>query len=164
MNAHADPDAIARAVLDAAVYVTLATADGEGRPWASPVFFAAEGRRHLYWVSSPDVTHSRNIAARPEVALSVFDSGQPPGTGRGLYLAATAAVVPQDEVAHGMTVYPGPAERGARRMTVEDVSPPSPYRLYRASVTAAWVLCPRPTGAPCAEHGLAHDHRTPVRL
>ena len=160
----ADPDATARAVLDAAVYLTLATADAEGRPWSTPVYFAAEGGRHLYWMSSPDRAHSRNIAARPEVAASVFDSTQPPGTGRGLYLAATAGLVPDDEVAHGMTVYPGPPERGARRMTVADVTPPSPYRLYRAVVTGAWVVCPDSGRNPCAAHGLRGDHRTPVTL
>ena len=158
------PDATAREVFDAAVYVTLATADAEGRPWATPVFFAAEGRRRLYWISAPETTHSRNIAARPGIAASLFDSGQPTGTGLGLYLAATAEIVPEDEVAHGTTVYPGPPERGGRRMTVADLSPPSPYRLYRATVTGAWVLCPRPAGVPCTTHGLAHDHRTEVSL
>src|SRR4029453_19261791 len=35
-------DDIARAILDAGVYVVFATADAEGVPWASPVWFAKE--------------------------------------------------------------------------------------------------------------------------
>ncbi|OWA11834.1 hypothetical protein B9W62_07150 [Streptomyces sp. CS113] len=55
-------------------YLVLDTADGEGRPWASPVFVAADGPHRVLWVSSPDSRHSRNIAARPEVAITVYDS------------------------------------------------------------------------------------------
>jgi hypothetical protein len=98
------------------------------------------------------------------VAISIFDSGQAPGTSRGLYLAATAGIVPDDELAHGMTVYPGPAARGARPWAVADVAEPSPYRLYRADVTAAWVVCPDSGRVACAAHGLRGDHRTEVAL
>ena len=48
-----DLDAVARAILDANHYMTLGTADADGRPWVSPVFFAADGYRELYWISSP---------------------------------------------------------------------------------------------------------------
>jgi len=60
----ADHAAIARAIVDANVYMTLGTADAEGRPWVSPVFFAASGYRDYYWISSPDARHSRNLAGR----------------------------------------------------------------------------------------------------
>jgi predicted pyridoxine 5'-phosphate oxidase superfamily flavin-nucleotide-binding protein len=33
-------DDIARTILDAGIYVVLATADADGVPWASPVWFA----------------------------------------------------------------------------------------------------------------------------
>ena len=32
---------VATAIVDASSYMTLATADHEGRPWASPTWFAA---------------------------------------------------------------------------------------------------------------------------
>jgi pyridoxamine 5'-phosphate oxidase-like protein len=71
--------------------MTLATADERGRPWVSPVFYAVDGYRDFYWISSPEVTH------------------------------------------------------------------------YRARVSQHSVLCPRSAG-PCADHGRAFDHRTPVTL
>jgi hypothetical protein len=64
-------------------------------------------------------------------------------------------------VQHGLTVYPGP--QGGRVFTVEQVRAPAPYRLYRAGVVEHSMLCPRVSG-PCAAHGLAYDHRTPVVL
>jgi nitroimidazol reductase NimA-like FMN-containing flavoprotein (pyridoxamine 5'-phosphate oxidase superfamily) len=87
-----DLDAVARAILDANHYMTLGTADADGHPWVSPVFFAAERYRDLYWMSSPKATHSRNLAARPELSIVVFDSQAPVGTGQAVYMAATATV------------------------------------------------------------------------
>ena len=53
--------ATARAIIDASRYMTLATADAGGRPWASPVFYAAAGYAELYWISAPGSAHSQNI-------------------------------------------------------------------------------------------------------
>ena len=71
-------DDIARAILDTGIYVVLATADADGVPWASPVWFAKEDYRELYWVSYLGARHSQNIAVRPQIAMVVFDSTVPP--------------------------------------------------------------------------------------
>lgn len=159
-----DAAAHIRAVLDANRYMTLATADGGGRPWASPVFYATADHARFYWISAPDATHSRNLAVRPDVSIVVFDTTVEPGTGGGVYMSATAEEVPDDDLEEGLSVYPGPTARGGRPVVVEDVTPPSPYRLYCARVSEHSVLCPREPGRPCGEHGLLHDHRTVVRL
>ena len=87
---HLDLGAMARAIIDSNLYLTLGTADENGRPWVSPVYYAPEGYTEFYWVSSPEATHSRNIAARPEVAIVVFDSRTPIGSGQGVYVSAIA--------------------------------------------------------------------------
>ena len=85
-----DLGAIARNIIDSNPYMTLATADEDGRPWASPAYYAHEGYAEFYWVSSPETTHSRNIAARPEVGIVIFDSRMPIGSGQGVYVGAIA--------------------------------------------------------------------------
>jgi hypothetical protein len=90
--------ALALGIVEELRYVVLATADESGRPWSSPVYFARRALDEFTWISRPETTHSRNIAARPEVGLVVFDSRQPPGTGLGFYARAMAEVVPEDEV------------------------------------------------------------------
>src|SRR5438309_956958 len=77
-------------------YLVIATSDDDGRPWATPVFFAADGARRVVWVSAPDSRHSRTIANRPEVAVTVFDSHAPIGGAEAVYLEATAAAVGGD--------------------------------------------------------------------
>ena len=63
-------DTVAREILDTVVYMTLGTADAAGRPWVSPVFFAADGYRDLDWISAPQATPSRNLAERPEASMT----------------------------------------------------------------------------------------------
>ena len=159
-----DLDAYARDVIDTHVFMALGTANEHGRPWVSPVFYAADAYQDFYWISSPEVTHSRNLAQRSEVSIVVFDSRAPVGETRAVYMAATAMQVPEGELDRGLAVYPGRADRGGRPFAPAELRPPAPYRLYRAAVTEHSILCPRNTGEPCADHGLAYDHRTAVRL
>jgi nitroimidazol reductase NimA-like FMN-containing flavoprotein (pyridoxamine 5'-phosphate oxidase superfamily) len=155
-----------RRVIDANLYMVLGTADESGRPWTSPVFYAADRYRTFYWISSPDVSHSRNIATRPDVSIVVFDSRAPVGTGgaRAVYMTATAAQVPRAELDRALAAAPSFAGRGGRELTPVDLRAPAPYRLYRATVTEHSVVCPRSAGEPCADHGMTYDHRTQVRL
>ena len=78
-NSQHDLGTIAKLIVDSNLYMTLATADENGRLWASPVYYAHEGYARFYWVSSPEATHSRNIASRPEIAIVIFDSQAPIG-------------------------------------------------------------------------------------
>jgi hypothetical protein len=159
---HADLAAHARALLDANRYLTLGTAGPDGRPWTSPVYFASEGDRAFYWVSSIEARHSRHLAGNPHVSIVVFDSTVAPYHGRAVYAAGDAHELSGDDLEHGLEVYPGPPRRGGSPVTRDDVTGPSAYRLYRATASDLWVLCPREPGQPCALHGLAEDHRTRV--
>src|SRR4051794_40359695 len=78
-------------------YLVLGTADPGGTPWVTPVFHAPDGTHRVVWVSGPDSRHSRNIAARPQVAITVFDTAAPIGRAEALYLEATAGLVPDAE-------------------------------------------------------------------
>jgi Pyridoxamine 5'-phosphate oxidase len=108
-------DDIARAILDAGIYVVLATADADGMPWASPVWFAKEDYEELYWVSYPGARHSQNIAVRPQIAMVVFDSTVPPGTGQGVYMTATAEQLTDAiTIEHGIVFSRESVRQGAR--------------------------------------------------
>ncbi len=134
-----DAATIAREVLAGNLYMTLATADAAGRPWASPVFFTADGTRDFYWVSSPEARHSHNIAARPEVGIVVFDSGVAIGGAEAVYMSATAVPVADDELEACARIFNArlPA---ARRFEPDELCAPAPFRLYRATVTQHDIL------------------------
>jgi len=157
-----DLDAHARALMDANLYVTLGTADAHGTPWTSPVCFATADYAELFWMSRRDAQHSRNIATRPQVAMVIFDSTVPTYHGRAAYLSGTAIELAGRDLDGGIEVFTGDPRRGLSTLTLEDVSTPSEYRLYRATIGEAFVLCPREPRQPCPVHGIAADHRAPV--
>jgi len=71
---HDELMAHARVIIEANLYLTLGTADSDGRPWTSPVYFAPAADREFYWVSDTDARHSRHLAERPQVSMVIFDS------------------------------------------------------------------------------------------
>ena len=75
----------ARAVIDANKYIVLGTADPDGHPWVTPVYFTPDGYSDFYWTSSPDAKHSGNLANRPELSIVIFDSQVPIGGATAVY-------------------------------------------------------------------------------
>ena len=149
MTDHSEPGAIARAIIDSNLYMTLGTADEAGTPWVSPVYYASAGYTEFLWVSSPEAQHSRNLAARPEVSIVIFDSRQPIGTGQGVYISAFAVELKGEDLDRGLAIYSRRStEHGAREWTREDVTPPSRLRLYRAVASEHSVLGPQDRRIP----------------
>ena len=140
-------EAIARSIVDSNRYMTLATADEHGSPWAWPVWYAPVGYREFLWVSSPEARHSRNLAARAELAIVIFDSHQAGGW-NALYMVAVADEL--SDVDEGIQIYSRHGEaQGLRAWTRDDVVHPARRRLYRATASEQFVLDP-------------HDERLPV--
>jgi nitroimidazol reductase NimA-like FMN-containing flavoprotein (pyridoxamine 5'-phosphate oxidase superfamily) len=136
-----DPAAVARAIIESHRYMTLGTADQDGMPWVSPVWYAPADHREFFWASRPDARHSRNLASRPQVSLVIFDSNAPIGTGRGVYVSAVAEQLAGDELERGIAVFSRRSEeQGAPAWTREDVQPPAEHRLYRATASEHFVL------------------------
>jgi pyridoxamine 5'-phosphate oxidase-like protein len=128
-----DPADTARSIIDASLYMVLATADETGRPWASPVYFANSGYAEFFWVSSPEAAHSRNIAVRPQVSIVIFNSQVPMGTGQGVYMAAAAQEVTGAGLDRGLEVFSCRSlAHGGAAFTREDVEAEAGLRLYRA--------------------------------
>ena len=135
-----DSDA-ARAIVDANSFMTLATADGDGRPWASPVWYAHREYSDFVWVSKPGARHSRNLAVRPEVGIVIFDSTVAPGEGRAVYVEAVARELDGAERDEALAVFSRRSrEDGLAEWTVADVTAPARHRLYRATARRHFVL------------------------
>src|SRR5262245_23981209 len=133
----------ARAIIDANAYMTLATADSGGTPWASPVWFAHEDHLRFVWVSRPDTRHSRNLAARADVGIVVFDSTVPMNAGRAVYVEASAGIVADAELDRRIGLISRRSEaHGGPPWTVADVADDAPFRLYVARASAHYVLGP----------------------
>jgi uncharacterized protein YhbP (UPF0306 family) len=146
-------DAVARAIIDIQRYMTIATADANGTPWASPVWYAHDRYSRLLWASKPASRHSKNIESRPQIGIAIFDSSVAAGEGQGVYVSATAtAIEAGSELARAIEVYSQRSlAQGARSWSLRDVTAESRLRLYGATVTEAFILD-------------GHDERIAVRL
>jgi hypothetical protein len=148
---HADRSDHFRSVIDANLYMTIASADEVGRPWASPVYFAHAGYREFIWVSKPGARHSQNIAVRPHVGIAVFDSHAPINTGGGVYVEATAEQLLGDDRLGALEVFAARSiEHGGEPFLLEEVEPPAALRIYRATASEHWVLDDRDLRVPVA--------------
>jgi len=140
---------IVKALLGDIHYLTLATADADGRPWASTVWFCASLRSpsterldvELIWLSRPEARHSLNLLERPEVGISVFDSQQPADTGVGLQFAARAERVTRGELEEAVAVFSKASlGAGGNAWSPAQLEAPAPLRAYRARPDRAFLL------------------------
>lgn len=148
-----DAREVAARLVAANRYMTIATADAEGRPWISPVWYAASSDTEFLWVSAPAARHSANIAVRPQVAIVIFDSTPAATAAEALYLEATAHAVTDDRLAETIAAYSQRSQAdGNPAWTIADVTPPARLRLYVANAIARSVLGPGDQRLPVATH------------
>jgi nitroimidazol reductase NimA-like FMN-containing flavoprotein (pyridoxamine 5'-phosphate oxidase superfamily) len=141
--ASADDAEFARQVIDAGQYLVLATADADGNPWPTPVWYAREGREFV-WVSWPEARHSCYIGVRAAVGIVIFETPVPvEGRTRAVYAEATAAEVSDAHRDRCMAVFDRRArDQGLGPWTTERVVAPANLRLYHAVVSRLFVLHP----------------------
>jgi hypothetical protein len=140
--------------------MTLGTADENGRPWVSPVYYAPESYAKFYWVSSPEATRSRNLAARPEVSIVIFDSRTPVGSGQGVYMSAVAEELTDTDLDRCIAIFSHRSEtHGAGEWTSEDVRLPARarLRLYRAAALEHSVLGPQDRRIPVSCRAMTRE-------
>jgi nitroimidazol reductase NimA-like FMN-containing flavoprotein (pyridoxamine 5'-phosphate oxidase superfamily) len=142
--------ALATAIIDENLYMTLGTADEAGRPWASPVYFAVDGYREFIWVSRPESKHSLNLAVRPELGIVIFDSKVPINAGQGVYMSALAEeLTGRPEADRAIATFSSRSqEHGGEAWTLADVQEPAELRLYRATASDHSVILPRTLRMP----------------
>jgi hypothetical protein len=114
--------------------------------------------RDVYWLSNPESHHSHNIEERPEVSIVVFDSQADPHTGQAVYLEATAARVPDDQLEEACAAAFADVDESLS-FTPETLAD-EPFVLYRARVTASEIHV---RGRELGD-GSGSDQRVPVRL
>jgi hypothetical protein len=120
-------------------YLVLGTADADGQPWVSPVFFAPLEPERVCWVSSPDSRHSRNIVSRPALAITVFDSTVEVGRAEAAYFDADGAQLPAGETDSALHALNARLPQG-KRLSREDLQPVGPMLVYQATMRHRYVL------------------------
>lgn len=86
----------AKRILQENLYMSLSTCDGK-TPWVAPLYYWMDDDYALYFASPTDTLHAQHILKNPAVAVAIFDSRQPEGTGTGVQIEGTASLVDEKE-------------------------------------------------------------------
>jgi hypothetical protein len=134
-------------------FMTVATVDDGGQPWATPVEYACDEDLRFYWSSHVDARHSRNVLVNPRAAISIYDSHQVPGVYghvQGLYAEGTVEAFRAEELGDVTpSIRRWIAWRDATLRVSRDPAPPGarddpePWRTYRLTVSRLYALDPR---------------------
>lgn len=145
------------------LYAVIATAEKDGKPWVSPVFFAHDDAYRMYWVSNREARHSCLIRENPNVAIVIFDSSVPEGDPRAdaLYLKAIAEELSLPiDIEKGIEVYNAKATKDEFRIAdATKVIGDNLWRIYRATFTEVTKL-----GKSELVNGQHIDMRIPIHL
>lgn len=88
--------------LNAVLYCVLATVAPDGTPQSVPVRFAFDDD-FIYFRSSPDSDHSKNIANSPRVSVTILDTSQ--ATKGALYIHSCAELLGDKDEEHALEVF-----------------------------------------------------------
>ena len=120
-------------------YAVLATVSEDGQPWNTPFFASIDKDLNIYWDSSTESQHSRNIQANSKVFIVIFDSiteieGK---TKQGVYIKARASLVEDPD---GMNYYFKLREKGPKPLSdTTQFKGKSPKRIYKAIPDQVWI-------------------------
>jgi uncharacterized protein YhbP (UPF0306 family) len=93
-----DTTEIIRAFLETQSTLALATVNTEGQPQVAPLFFVADDRLNMYWLSSPQSQHSVNVVAHKRVYATVYPSVWQWSDIVGLQIEGTAEAINDDRM------------------------------------------------------------------
>jgi nitroimidazol reductase NimA-like FMN-containing flavoprotein (pyridoxamine 5'-phosphate oxidase superfamily) len=125
----------ARLLIERNSLLTLATVNGHGRPWISPVFYSIDDEHQVHWVSDVEARHSANIRETAAVALVIHDMAE--GATDAVYIEGTAAELNDHAcVREGMEIM---ARRDSMQPAhwringIGEVTGEGPWRVYKAT-------------------------------
>ncbi len=120
--------------------MSLAT-HGAGGPWAAAVFYASDGF-DLYFVSSPDSRHGRNLAAHAAVAATVHEDYQDWRDIKGIQLEGSVRQLAPAEEASARKLYgakfPLAADAGAAPAAIAAAF--AKVRWYKLTAARAYFI------------------------
>lgn len=132
------PNDSAKKVMDKVKYITVATVDGNGQPWNTPVAgFHFDNDYTLYWASWQNNQHSKNIRSNNKIFIVIYDSTPTDAPTQGVYIQAIASELnEEEEVMQAALVFGNdPYNTSDGKEYLND----KPRRVYKAVPQKIWV-------------------------
>lgn len=115
---------------------TIATVDPNGKPSATPLFFASdENFKNFYWVSAHDSHHSTNIETNPSISVVAFNSS----ANHGIYMSGSAKMLTDlDKIKNADDLMKSKLKIKDGRQP-EYYCAPNPRRMYEFTYDKIWI-------------------------
>jgi uncharacterized protein YhbP (UPF0306 family) len=94
-------------IIKESTFLTLTTCHNS-KPWACPLFYTTNEMANniplgsgiqLFFVSSINSKHVKNIMINPQVSITIFNSNQVEGNAQGVQIKGECYIVPREEYA-----------------------------------------------------------------
>jgi uncharacterized protein YhbP (UPF0306 family) len=129
-------------ILSSSEFCNIATVCQDGSPWNTPVFFVADKEQNLYWWSSLQAVHSKNILRDRRVYITVLDPKATQKDGLAVYLKGAARALDQPtEIKKAISLY---NTRSIFVKLTDDISTgKAPTRIFQAKPESIWLNAAR---------------------
>jgi len=129
----------AKEIIAQNIYLTMATSDGAGNPWVSPVYCAHDEHYNFYWTSTPVAQHSKNLKENGgKISFVIFDSSVHEGTGEGVYFEGVAREL-SDKKEVEVASQHCYSRKNKPPKSVDNFLGASPRRMYKATPSRIWM-------------------------
>lgn len=128
-------------------YMTLATADPSGNPWAATLFYAYDTMYNFCFLSAKDSLHAQHLNINHKAAVSIFDSHIPPEAADGVQIECSARQAKLSELPHIISIYyhrrfPDNRERAAHSHIPTDFAGITQRRFFLLTPLKIFTLDP----------------------
>ena len=117
----------------------------EEQPWVAPVFYATDKLFNFYFISAKDALHCLHIEQNSKVAISIYNSQEPPEIVDGVQIAGFAEMLTSRNLKQAIEIvyrkrFPDPEERARHSKSTEDFLNISRRRLFQVTPTHIYTL------------------------
>lgn len=141
---------VIRAFLESQAALALATINAAGQAEVAPLFFVSDEALNLYWLSAESSRHSINLAARPQVAATVYPMAWNWNDIRGVQIEGEAQPV-RDEFLR---------ERVLQKYLAKFLLPAA----FDAQIAATTLYSLKPTWLRWLDNSVAFGYKVEVEL
>jgi uncharacterized protein YhbP (UPF0306 family) len=137
----------AESIIKHNMYMSISTCDMENKPWVATVFYVHDKNYNFYFLSAVDSRHAKDLLANPNVAFSIFNSGQPIGISDGVQGEGVASLVDLKDIKKIIELY---AEKAFPKSTItptmrynpEYFSGDAEFRFFKITVFKLFTTGP----------------------
>lgn len=147
----------AKELLKTIRHAAIATVNEDGTPHNTPVFFMHDQElEHMYWGSSPESQHSRNISRNGAIFVVLYEAN----FGGGLFMKAQARIATSEELSKAIAIHNESYVRKDRPPIQKgDYTGDALQRMYIAQPEKFWVNL-----SECGPNGnITKDYRYEIK-